>query len=108
MKRWNTLVIAGLVTTLAACSSGTGIPRTGDDTPASWVGGSDNWEVLLNLTRAGTALSGSADTVTLNGTSTTPAHASVTGSVAGTAVTLTFSGGFFTKARSRAPYAPTR
>ena len=97
MKRWNTLVIAGLVTTLAACSSGAGIPRTGDDTPASWVGGSDNWEVLLNLTRAGTALSGSADTVTMNGTSTTPAHASVTGSVAGTAVTLTFSGGFFTK-----------
>lgn len=97
MKRWNTLVIAGLVTTLAACGSGAGIARTGEGTPASWIGGSDNWEVLLNLTRAGTALSGSADTVTLDGTSAAPAHASVTGTVAGTAVSLTFTGGFFAK-----------
>ena len=97
MKGWSALMIAGLVVTLAACSSGAGVARTGDDTPASWVGGSDSWEVLLSLTRAGTVLSGSADTVTLNGTSATPAHASVAGTVAGTAVTLTFTGGFFAR-----------
>lgn len=98
MKRWNALVIAGLVTTVTACSSGgRNIPRTGNGTPASWIGGTNTWELILSLTRSGSALSGSADTVTLNGTSTTPAHAAVTGTVDGTAVTLTFTGGLFTK-----------
>ena len=91
MKRLASIFIV-IATGVAGCSS-----STGSGIAHTWVAGSESDAVLLQLTENGKLVSGTIDATELQSPSATraqPEHAAFTGTLDGTALTLTFAEGF--------------
>ncbi|MEU8820654.1 hypothetical protein [Actinoplanes sp. NPDC048796] len=87
------IVVMVSLSLLAGCGL---LPRkagSADGTPHTWVGGDAGTAVMVQLTRQGSSLTGTVDQSTFEDESTVkPAHVQFTGTLSGTALTLTFTG----------------
>lgn len=88
-------VVALVVATTAACSNGSTTARTASGITPTWIYADDTGAMLISLTRIGNTLTGTEDNAGIgNGDATqvSPTHLSLTGTIDGTAITLTTPG----------------
>lgn len=91
-------VIALVVANTAACSNGSATARTASGITPTWIYADNTGAMLISLTRTGDTLTGTEDNAGIgNGDATqvSPTHLSLTGTIDGTAVTLTIRGSIF-------------
>lgn len=88
-------VAALVVATTAACSNGSATARTASGITPTWIYADNTGAMLISLTRTGNTLTGTEDNAGIgngNATQVFPTHLSLTGTIDGTAITLTIPG----------------
>ncbi|MEY9864390.1 hypothetical protein ABH935_010049 [Catenulispora sp. GAS73] len=96
MRRVVAHAIAALVIACtAACSNSTATARTASGITPTWIYADNTSVIFISLTRTGNTLTGTEDSAGINDGSATqvsPMHLSLTGTIDGTAITLTILG----------------